>query len=131
MKLITRILTSALSFFYMAILAFVLFGIANLAQTKLFATALVFTIIGDLVLLGSIFCYGYMQRLTGAPLAIGVITASFFYVLLNFIVTMITYPWIGNLYYLLIELLLLFFYCLIIVTIGLVGKANNNHFRRK
>lgn len=116
-----KVLSSFLWVFYIAIILYVFFAVLNINTLENFVSALIFEIIGFLAL-----AYFILRNMFSNPVKVGylvslVMTTVVYTIILDFInIACITT--IGNLYFLLIHLVLLFVYCLISIPMYIMGK---------
>ena len=120
-KGLTLFFTGFLVLFYIAVVLFVLFGIIKGNTVENFKSAVVFEVVGFVFLILLI-----LGNVIVKPIFIGyfapLITVSVLYTTVLDVINLMLISKISNKYFILINLFLLFFYCLISIPIYIMGR---------
>ena len=114
-------LTTFLLLFYIGIVMYVFFEIRNIDKMKNFETALVFTIIG-FVMLGTRILTNICKPIIKIGFLVPMILTTIVYVVLLNAVNLYFVGMLSSGVFLLINLVLLFLYCLVSIPMFIMGK---------
>lgn len=107
--------------FYVAIILYVFFAVLNINTLENFASALIFEIIGFLVLAYFIFCNMFSNTIKAGYFVPLVMTTVVYTAILN-VVNIAFMTTVGNVFFALIHFVVLFVYCLVSIPMYLMGR---------
>ena len=116
-----KVLSCFLWVFYVAIILYVFFAVLNINTLENFASALIFWIIGFLALAYFIFCNMFSNPIKVGYFVPLVMTTAVYTVILD-VVNIACITTVGNVFFTLIHLVLLFVYCLVSIPMYLMGR---------
>ncbi|SES66264.1 hypothetical protein SAMN02910413_0348 [Pseudobutyrivibrio sp. C4] len=116
-----KVLSCFLWVFYVAIILYVLFAVLNIDTLENFVSALVFESIGFISLAYFIFCNMFSK-----PIKVGyfvpLLMATIIYTIVLDVVNIACVATVGSVFFTLINLVLLFVYCLVSIPMYLMGR---------
>lgn len=116
-----KVLSCFLWVFYVAIILYVFFAVLNINTLENFASALIFEIMGFLALAYFIFCNMFSNPIKVGYFVPLVMTTVVYTVILD-AVNIACITTVGNVFFTLIHLVLLFAYCLVSIPMYLMGR---------
>lgn len=116
-----KILSCFLWVFYVAIILYVFFAVLNINTLENFIAALVFEIIGFLVLAYFIFCNVFSKTIKVGYFVPLVMVTMIYTVVLD-IVNIVCITSVSSVFFILIHIVVLFVYCLVSIPMYLMGR---------
>ncbi len=118
---ITGVFASLLIVFYVSIIMYVFFGVAHIETLENFVAAIIFEIIGFILL-----AFFVLTNIFGRGIKVGyfasLIGITIFYTIILDVINLVFVRTISNSFFVLINLIVLFVYCLISVPIFIMGR---------